>query len=156
MQFNGQMWYKFNFLPKYLGVEQRSGTSQAGNTHTGGGTSVGGFGIPRALGGIPVFPWCHGQKSCTFFPENKQKKNLKCDFEMPKYPSAKSQRCFVSCICWITFFCCGRGWSEPGRQGMSLCILTTLLDVILQVAIALSNPPHPQSFLGVFVKTFTG
>lgn len=71
---NGQMWYKFNFLPKYLGVEQRSGTSQAGNTGTGGGTSVEGFGIPRALGGIPVFPRCRGQKSCTFFPENQKKK----------------------------------------------------------------------------------
>lgn len=63
-------------------------------------------------------------------------KNLKCDFEMPQQ-NLSNTLCPVSVESHFLnpnfVACCGRGWSEPGQQGMILCILTTLLDVILQV-----------------------
>lgn len=89
---------------------------------------------------LHVFPW-------------KPKKKKKSEMWLWDAQISLSKISAMLCVLYLLnhiFFnpnfvaCCGRGWSEPGRQGTSLCILTTLLDVILQVAIALSNSPPPQ------------
>lgn len=75
------------------------------------------------------FPLVPRTEELHVFPWKQTKKNLKCDFEMPKYPSAKSQW-FVSCICWITFFLLWKGLERARPAG--------------------NEPLHPNNALGCY------
>lgn len=119
------------------------------------------------LGGIPVFFFLGITEELHIFPWIK-KKNLKCNFEMPKKiwsvtlryqktlkydfeipkksemwlwdASTKSQQYFVSCICWITLF-------EPKFCGV--------LWKGLEWARAAGNDPlHPNNPLGCYFAGF--